>query len=473
MERHGAAQPHSPSHTASQPAVPLRLARRPNSRVQLARNIRISLTEGSAFSLMVGVGETYLPAFLLWMGLGNVAAGLITTLPMLAGSCLQLVAPFMVQRLGSYRRWVLVGTSIQGLSFIPLIACALVGKLPLWIAFACASVYWSGGLGASGAWNSWMGTLIPPSVQVGFFTKRTRITQGMVFVGFALGALVLHEVPRYADKSWAFVAIFSIAFFCRFFSVYWLSRQSEPVFPSRMASQRFGMQEFFHRLSRNHEQGRLFTYMLSVTFSAHLAAPFFTAYMLSDMKLSYTAYAVLIACSYTAKVLAIPFFGKLAGRKGTRPLLTLGGYGIVLLPVLWLVSHHYGYLMALQALSGFTWGAYELASLLLIWELVKVEERTCAMTTYNLCSAAAMSAGSLIGGFLLSSFGSGASAFVAVFFLSTFARGGTLFLLKGIAHHRYPRIPFALRVLSIRPAAGFLAFIAMAPFRRIRRSKVD
>lgn len=455
MNQRSAARPHLPHPTPA--PEPLRLVKPGRVKRALRGNIRISLIEGSAFSVMVGVGETYLPAFMLWMGLGNVAAGLITTLPLLAGSLLQLVAPYMVLRLGSYRRWVVLCACVQGSIFLPLIACAVWGHLPVWLAFACAAIYWGGGLGASGAWNSWMGTLIPPPVQIGFFTRRTRLTQSMVFAGFCIGGLVLHQLPRFVDKSWAFVTVFAIAFSCRLISITWLRRQSEPIPPSPASHARLRLKDFAHRLSRNHDQGRLFTYLLAVTFSAHLAAPFFTSYMLGDMKLPYAGYAVLVACSYLAKVLMIPYFGRIATARGTRPLLLLGGTGIVILPVLWLFSHNYYYLMAIQALSGFVWGAYELASLLLIWELVKPEERTCAMTTYNLCSATCMSASSLLGGTLLAYFGADSFAFTVVFVISTLARGSTLFLLGGIASHRLRWLPVGFRTLTVRPASGFFA----------------
>ena len=63
---------------------------------------------------MVGLGETYIPAFVLAAGLGEVAAGLIATLPPLAGAVFQLVTPLAVRHLHSYRRWVVACAALQG-----------------------------------------------------------------------------------------------------------------------------------------------------------------------------------------------------------------------------------------------------------------------------------------------------------------------------------------------------------------------
>lgn len=55
---------------------------------------------------MVGCGETYLPAFALAAGFGPVAAGLVATIPLLAGAIAQLITPLAVVRLGTNRGWV-------------------------------------------------------------------------------------------------------------------------------------------------------------------------------------------------------------------------------------------------------------------------------------------------------------------------------------------------------------------------------
>src|ERR671911_456001 len=48
------------------------------------------MADGGTYSVMVGLGETYLAAFVLALGLGERAAGLIAGAPMLAGAVLQL-----------------------------------------------------------------------------------------------------------------------------------------------------------------------------------------------------------------------------------------------------------------------------------------------------------------------------------------------------------------------------------------------
>jgi hypothetical protein len=53
---------------------------------------------------MVGFGETYPPAFVLAVGLGEIMAGLIASVPLLAGGLMQLASPAGVRILGSHKR---------------------------------------------------------------------------------------------------------------------------------------------------------------------------------------------------------------------------------------------------------------------------------------------------------------------------------------------------------------------------------
>ena len=130
-------------------------------RRSLRKNLRNSVSDGAAFSVMVGIGETYFPAFVLALGMGEIAAGLIASVPLLVGAILQLISPAAVVWLGSNRRWVITCVALQAASFVPLVAAAVWGHMPAVGVFAAVSIYWGGGLGAGPAWNTWMETVVP------------------------------------------------------------------------------------------------------------------------------------------------------------------------------------------------------------------------------------------------------------------------------------------------------------------------
>src|SRR5262245_4628815 len=80
---------------SSEEAEPLPAGPRPRL-PGLRRNLRSIFVEGFMASLMLGLGELYLGAYALAMGLGQVAAGLVSTVPLVGGAFLQLASPWAV-----------------------------------------------------------------------------------------------------------------------------------------------------------------------------------------------------------------------------------------------------------------------------------------------------------------------------------------------------------------------------------------
>src|SRR5580698_3932465 len=109
------------------PPRALRAKRRSERARRLGRDLRSSVGDAAGCGVMVGTGETYLQAFVLAAGLGEVIAGLITSLPQLAGGIAQLICSRGVRFLGSHRRWVVTCAALQGLSFLPLVIASWRG----------------------------------------------------------------------------------------------------------------------------------------------------------------------------------------------------------------------------------------------------------------------------------------------------------------------------------------------------------
>jgi hypothetical protein len=86
---------HALSERAAPPSAAVARARSPRA-LDLQKNLRASVGDGTCYGLMVGLGETYLPAFVLAVGLGEVTAGLAASLPQLAGGIMQMISPCAV-----------------------------------------------------------------------------------------------------------------------------------------------------------------------------------------------------------------------------------------------------------------------------------------------------------------------------------------------------------------------------------------
>ena len=157
--------------------------------------------------------------------------------------------------------------------------------------------------------------------------------------------------------------------------------------------------------------------------------------MLGRLAISYYRYVVLICAASVAKIVFLPAFGRAVDRLGPRRVLWLSGIGVSIIPALWLVSNSFGFLIVVQASAGAAWGAFDLATLLLFFQTISAEKRVGVLTFFNFANAAAIVAGSAVGGAVLAACNSSREAYLALFVLSTAARAAALLLLVRLPQH--------------------------------------
>jgi MFS family permease len=421
---------------------------------RLRSDLRAMSADGAAFSVMVGAGETYLVPFALALGIAAGQASLLATLPILAGSLLQLVAPLGVRRLGSYRRWVVGCAALQAFCFAPLVGAAWLGEAPPLALFAVGAAYWGFGMATGPAWNAWVGTIVPARLRARFFARRARLSQLALLIGIVAGGYGLELGKQQGQVFAAFAALFVAAGLARLVSSRFLASMSEtPGLASRI--------EAIHargvlRELRGRDAGRIVAWLLAMQVVVNLAAPFFAPFMLGPLRLPYDGFMLLTATSFVSRVAVLPLLGRLAERGRAARVLRLGALGIVPLPAAWLVSDDFAYLVVLQAFAGCAWAAVELATLLVFFDALEQRTRTSVLALYNVGSAAAVALGSLLGAGLFVALGSSAAAYSALFAVSSIARMATLPLLRNVGPPKAGPPTGELDTLAIRPSLGAL-----------------
>lgn len=110
-------------------------------------------------------------------------------------------------------------------------------------------------------------------------------------------------------------------------------------------------------------------------------------------------------------------------------LLWAGSLGIVPISALWFCSQQFWFLAGIQILSGLVWGWYELAMLLQFFRRIPAERRVFVLTVYNVGNSAAMVVGTVIGAFVLQGLARTADAYLTVFLLSGCLRACCLLAL--------------------------------------------
>lgn len=417
------------------------------ARTDLAASTIDAVGHGS----MVGLGETYIPAFALAAGVGEILSGLISTLPMMAGGLLQLVAPKGAHLVRSRRAWVVGMAAGQALSLLFLAMGAWAGHIPAWLLFTFASLYWGTGLATGPAWNTWIDTLVPARLRAGYFARRTRLNQTALMAGIIGGGLALN----YSAKSdWllpTFAVVFGVAAISRAFSAIALASQREPSVPLEHEKPAPLLVTFKELMAS--PANSLIIFLLVVQASVYISGPFFNAYMLVRIQLSYGEYLVVMAMAYFAKIVALSFLGGIARRIGIWRLFTMASIGIMPLPVFWTFSSNFWYLLTIQMISGTAWAAYELGMFLVLFEAIPATKRTDMLTLFNAGHVTATAAGSMIG-VLLMKLSDPVYAYAVVFVASAVGRTLAVICFEAVKRRQAnprpvvaakPRVPRPIR----------------------------
>ena len=424
-------------------------------------NLLLSTSEAGAYGAMVGMGETFLPAFALALGMGEVTSGIVASVPMLFGGMLQMVSPWAITRLGSYKSWIVLSAALQGLSLLPLVLAAWWGSLSPAALLMIASIYWAGGLAAGPAWNTWIGYLVPTAVRSRFFAKRTRVSQLMTLSGFLAGGALL----EYSSQQWvlaAFAIIFAVACLCRCLSVLLLIAHRESTETRQLVMRLAEAQT--HPEKTSQRGMRLIAYLVVVQGMVQISGPYFTPYMIKQLHFDYGAYVALVATAFIAKAASLSLWGNVASRRGPRFLLWLGGISIIPLASLWTLNQSLAWVMCVQILSGTFWAAYELGFFLMFFDSMPVPQRARMLTLYNLANTCAWCAGSLVGGTILYCLGPSLNAYWTIFAMSSLGRLAALLLLFRVEKVTLPRGPLNLawRVWGLRPGGAAMSTPVLA-----------
>jgi hypothetical protein len=395
---------------------------------QERRDLYAITADGVSFSVMVGLGETYIPAFVLAAGLGAVAAGLLATLPPLAGAVFQLVTPFAVRHLHSYQRWVVACAALQALALAPLALGGWRGQISVVAVAIATAAYWSFGMATGPAWNAWVTTMVRPDIRKRFFARRARLCHIALFLAMMIGGLALEWGDEHGSELVLYAALFAGALVARLVSAAFLARQSEAagLVGQHRALATHGIREAI----RSAGSGRVLAYLLTMSATVNVAAPYFTPYMFGPLGLSYAQFMTLIATALVARIAILPYFAALAERRGTRVLLGWGALAIVPLPVLWLVSDHFLYLVALQAFAGTAWAALEFATMLSFFEGIEDRDRARVLSAFNLANASSVAIGALIGSQIFSYMNHTPEAYAMLFAVSVAGRLAALGWLR-------------------------------------------
>ena len=403
---------------------------------QKRRTKQLSIWEGSMWSLMWGLAESYIVPFALFIGAGNAMAAFLGTGtgPILITATAQLVGAKLLDQYGRRKSFMIFGTAVQGLALIPLFLLPML--LPgggMTALVACAVVYYISFGIAVPPWMSLMGDVVEPEERGRYFSNRTRITMYSMIVAFLLAGIITSAWKGIGHTATGFGFIFGIAALARLTCILFVQRHYEAPMEKPTKDSALSFWAFI----RNKKNANYARFTLSVALmngTVNICSPFFAVYMLRDLGWSYLLFTLNMMTFLLSQTLFVRWWGNISDRHGNRAVLVATGSLLPLLPLLWIYSTSYGALLFAQFVSGATWSGFNLAASNFIYDSVPQAGRARAMSYYSVVNGTmSVIGGVLVGAWLAdhipTQFQLGmvnlnlASALPVVFVISSVARG--------------------------------------------------
>lgn len=277
------------------------------------RSLTLALCEGALGATFTELtGGVRQIGFALLLGARDLHIGLLSALPFLANLA-QLMASFLLERMGQRKRLSLTASSLSrlvwiGIVLIPLGALGTASDPRVWALVTIVGVSALFAAMNNTFWLSWLADLVPARLRGRYFGRRNMVMTG-AGMGVALLAGVWIDVwkGRFSpDNVWGFLAVFTVGMGCGLAALAVLWRIPTLPFDVRPGS------AFFSRLSiplRDVNFKRFLQFHLCWNFGVYLASPFFAVYMLKDLQLSYTMVTLLTSLTALCNILGMRFWG--------------------------------------------------------------------------------------------------------------------------------------------------------------------
>lgn len=402
----------------------------------LRKTLRHSQQEAVASATMTGASDNFLNAFAVYMQASALQMGWLNAIPQLFGALWQIGSVW----LGGFfpRKPLVVATALLQSLLVALLGVLAVlyglghaGESAVFWLILLAVGYFSCLNIIQPHWRAWMGGLVPRRRRGVFFARRTRLTMVSSLLIFIAGGGILALGDSRAVTWLGFALLFALAALGRLISSWLLGLMHDPEpapHPEKMRlrdSWRHVRESLREPAFRNYS-----FFVASLQGAVAVSAPFFSVYMLRDLGFTYVEFSLNNIASIATQFVLLHFWGRFSDRFGNHLVMVISSCMIPLLPLLWLVSPNFYYLLLVQVASGLAWSGFSLSTANYLYDIrphhtnfalyAAIQAGTTALLVF---------AGAILGGYVashaetyLSAFWNPASWLFAVFLASSLLR---------------------------------------------------
>ncbi len=375
----------------------------------LRLTLRRSQQEAVASSAMTATNDNFLNAFAVYLQASAAQMGWLTAIPQFFAAVWQLVSAWMGNHM-SRKRLVIGVATLQAVIMLAMAVLALwrgFGGLASWQIpalitlavgyFSCLNII-------QPHWRAWMGALVPGRRRGLFFARRTRLTMISSLLVFILGGTLLSGSDATGLAWLGFALLFGVAAVGRFWSAQLMRSMHDPSnMPIASDAELWATLRQVGVALKEPTFRQYSFYVASMQGMVAISAPFFAVYMLRDLQFSYLQFSLNNIASVATQFLLLSSWGRFSDRFGNRATMIICSCLIPVLPLLWLVSPNFYYLLLVQVLSGLAWSGYTLSTGNYLYDIRPHQTNFAFYAAIQAAvSALAVFAGALLGGYVAS-----------------------------------------------------------------------
>ncbi len=362
--------------------------------MKLSHDQKRLMQSGAIWALYEAFTAGFLIVYALALGASNTIVGILGALPYIATLLSEIPGAKLVEFFPRKTIFVITTGVSRFFWLLIILVPYLFTRQPLWFLGGFFLLLRSLEYLADPAWASWAADLVPDRIRGAFWGRRNMIVSFAGMIASVAAGAYLDLFPK--ESFFGFTTLFGAGIVVGLLATLTMAKAKEPEYRDH---NHYRIKDFF----RVDGQFRTFVWiMVAFNFAVMIASPFFTVYMLQNLKLSYTMFVIVGAIATVSRILAHPHFGYISDRFGDKPVALICMLGTAFVPLafifvtpstLWLV-------VPAQILSGIVWAGAELSTWNLLLDLTDREKRAMQIAEYNLLNSIPMIVAPVIGGLI-------------------------------------------------------------------------
>jgi MFS family permease len=367
-----------------------------------AQGLWLSTLEGCFGYTMITLIQNFYNPYVQALDATKQQVALSSSIPQFMAGLAPFFAPWALKKFGTRKRFVVTTLFMQAFMYIPLaFTWHLSKEWAVWAAVACFSVSSFSGSVHSAAWQDWMGDLVPRRTRGRYFGTRNRIFSCIQLAAALTGGLLLNHGKAVGVPLLMFSVIWGITAFVRMGSTLMMAVQYDPPHVVPPPEKTLSFFRFLRTLP-NEQFGKFTIFTVVANLVTSFAIPFYPVYTLRELGFSYSQYTILSIITTATVIIMMPIWGKIIDRHGCiRPMKAC----IAALPILtlfWVVSDKFWWIAFIGVGAGASQSGFMLCSFNYAIGVLDPKKRVACLAYSQMLGAFAMSAGSFIGGAVVS-----------------------------------------------------------------------